>query len=59
MMPILLIMLVIAIFILGPLAVIWALNVLFGLTIAYTFYTWLAILVLGAFFSGNSVKVKK
>lgn len=29
-----------------PLACIWALNTLFGLTIAYTFKTWLAALVL-------------
>ena len=30
----------------GPLLGIWALNTLFGLTIAYTFKTWLAALVL-------------
>lgn len=59
MMPILLIILLIAVFILGPLAVIWAVNLLFGLTIAYTFYTWLAVLVLGAFFGGTGAKVKR
>jgi hypothetical protein len=32
-----------------PLAVIWALNTLFGLAIAYGFYEWLAVLVLSAF----------
>ena len=29
-----------------PVAVIWALNTLFGLSIAFTFKTWLAALVL-------------
>lgn len=29
-----------------PLAVVWALNVLFDLSIAYTFKTWVAIAVL-------------
>lgn len=33
-----------------PLAVIWALNTLFSLGIAYGFYEWLAVLVLSAFF---------
>lgn len=59
-MALLLIVILIVGFILGPLAVIWALNLLFGLTIAYTFYTWLAVLVLGAFLSGgNGVNLKK
>ena len=38
----LLIALLILIIILGPLATIWSLNTLFGLGIAYTFWTWLA-----------------
>lgn len=58
MMPILLIMFIIAIVVLGPIAVIWSLNLLFGLSIAYTFYTWLAVVVLGSFLRGN-VTVKK
>lgn len=29
-----------------PFATIWALNTLFGLGIAYTFWTWLAVIVL-------------
>jgi hypothetical protein len=33
-----------------PLAVIWALNTLFSLSIAYGFYEWLAVLVMSAFF---------
>ena len=32
----------IAIIILAPFVTIWALNTLFGLGIAYTFFTWLA-----------------
>jgi len=32
-----------------PLAVIWALNTLFSLSIAYGFYEWLAVLVMSAF----------
>jgi len=38
----------------GPLAVIWALNTLFGLTIAYTFKTWLAALMLAGIVGGTS-----
>lgn len=34
---------------LGPLAVIWALNTLFQTGIEYTFWTWLAVLVLSVF----------
>ena len=32
-----------------PFAVIWALNTLFGLGIAYGFYEWLAVLVMSIF----------
>jgi hypothetical protein len=42
----------------GPFATIWALNTLFSLSIAYTFKTWLAALVLGSIVS-RSVHVKK
>lgn len=43
----------------APLAVIWSLNTLFpALVIAYTFDTWWAILLLGAFLRAN-VTVKK
>jgi hypothetical protein len=31
----------------GPFITIWALNTLFGLGIAYTFWTWLAVVWLG------------
>jgi len=37
---------IIALIILGPLAVIWALNTLFSMGIVYTFWTWLAVVVL-------------
>jgi len=37
---------VLFIFVLGPLAGLWALNTLFGLGIAYTWKTWLAAFVL-------------
>ena len=50
---------VIAIVILAPLAVIWALNTLFALGIAYNFWTWLAVLVLTATFGKANVKVNK
>jgi hypothetical protein len=49
-----------ALVILGPFIVIWAFNTLFGSLhmIDYTFWTWLAVIVLGAFISPN-VKVSK
>ena len=43
----------------GPLTTIWALNTLFpALAIEYTFYTWLATILVGVFLRGN-VTVKK
>jgi hypothetical protein len=43
----------------GPLLVIWALNTVFpALAIAYTFWTWLAVLILGTFLRAN-VSVKR
>ncbi len=41
-----------------PLAVIWALNTLFSLGIAYTVWTWLAVIVLLGAIKGE-VKVAK
>lgn len=32
-----------------PFAVIWAMNTLFGLVIDYNFYSWLAVVIIGAF----------
>lgn len=43
---------------LGPLAVIWACNTLFGTAIEYSFWTWLAVIIIGAFISPN-VKIAK
>lgn len=43
----------------GPLAGIWAINTLFGLTIAYTFKTWLAALILGGVVGGTSKAQRK
>jgi len=45
---------------LGPWAVVWAWNELFGpiYTVPYTFQTWLAVLVLGVFIRSD-VKVTK
>lgn len=55
----LVVLVVLAVIILGPWAVIWALNTLFpALAIPFTFWTWLAILVLGGFARSN-VTVKR
>ena len=44
----------------GPLLTIWAANTLFpALAIAYSFDTWLAVIILGAFIRGETVKVSK
>lgn len=40
---------VVLILVFFPFAVIWALNTLFGLGIAYGFYEWLAVLVMSIF----------
>lgn len=43
----------------GPLITIWALNTLFpALAIEYTFWTWLSVVILGAFMQAR-VSVKK
>jgi hypothetical protein len=41
--------------ILSPLAFIWSVNTLFGLTIAYGFWEWLAALVLLSFLSARNI----
>ena len=51
--------LLIAIIVVGPLLSIQALNTLFPvLAIPYTFWTWCAVLILGAFFKAQ-VTIKK
>jgi hypothetical protein len=43
----------------GPLAVIWAWNTLFpAVVVQFSFWTWLAVVILGAFFRAN-VSIKK
>jgi hypothetical protein len=53
-----LVLMIVALIILGPFIVIWAWNTLFGAAflIEYTFWTWVAVIILGAFISPN-VKV--
>jgi hypothetical protein len=45
----------------GPLAVIWAWNTLFGaaLTVPYTIATWLAVLIIGVFLRSEVTVAKK
>lgn len=51
--------LVIVVLAIGPLATIWSVNTLFpSLAIPYSIETWLAVIVLGAFFRAN-VSIKK
>ena len=53
------ILLVIAILIIGPFLTVWALNTLFPvLAIGYTWQTWCAVILLGAFFRAQ-VSVKR
>lgn len=49
----------IAIFLLGPFALIWALNTLFGLAIAYSLSTWLASFLLMLTFAPKSTSIGK
>jgi hypothetical protein len=50
---------VVLIIAIGPLATIWSANTLFpNLAIPYTIETWLAVIILGAFFKAN-VSIKK
>lgn len=53
------VVLVIPLIIVGPLLTIWALNTLFpALAIPFTFWTWLAVVILGGVFKSN-VTVKR
>lgn len=50
---------IVALVVLWPLVTIWALNTLFALNIAYTFWTWLAMLIVTMTFGkASSVRVK-
>jgi len=53
------ILLIILLIIFMPFAIIWAVNTLFGLGIAYTFWTWLATVVLTGTFGKANVTVKR
>jgi hypothetical protein len=48
------IVVIIACVVISPLALVWSLNTLFALGIPYTFWTWLAMLVLGGTIGGVS-----
>lgn len=50
---------VFALLLFWPFALIWAVNTLFGLGIAYTFWTWLAAMIIMAAFGKTHVKVEK
>ena len=56
----LIIALVVILVVAGPVLVIWAWNTLFGsmLLIPYTFWTWLAVLILGVFIRSD-VRISK
>ena len=55
-----LILFLVAVIIFAPLISIWSLNTLFGLGIAYTFWTWAAIMWLqGIAFGGFAASAKK
>lgn len=45
--------------IIWPWAIVWAINTLFGLGIAYTFKTWLACAIIMLVFGKSTVKVGK
>ena len=53
------IVIVIACIVFVPLAGIWALNTLFGMTIAYTLKTWLAALLLSGIVGGTYNSTRK
>jgi hypothetical protein len=46
----------IAVAAIGPLCVIWSLNILFGLSIPVSLETWSAVIILGMFIKGDGVK---
>jgi len=43
----------------GPLVFLWSLNTLFGMGLAYSFFNWLAALVLIGLFGKTNVTVNK
>ncbi len=56
---VLMIMFVLFLLIIGPIITIWAWNTLFPMVaVPYTIETWLAVIIMGAFFRAN-VSIKK
>ncbi len=56
---VLMIVFVIVLIVIGPIITIWGWNTLFPMVaVPYTFETWLAVIILGAFFRAN-VSIKK
>lgn len=53
---VLLVALVLVAIVFGPLLFLWSLNTLFSLGIAYTFWTWLASLILLSFITAPKSK---
>jgi hypothetical protein len=53
------VILVVVLVAIGPLLLIWSLNTLFGLGIAYTLKTWAAALILGGAVTTSSSTSKK
>ena len=53
------IILTIAVIIGFPFSIIWALNTLFGLGLAYSFWNWLAVVVLKAFVFTHNTSIRK
>jgi hypothetical protein len=53
------VLLIIALVIFWPFVIIWALNTVFSLGIAYTFSTWLAVLVITATFGKANISYNK
>lgn len=53
------VLIVIALIVAGPLLTIWSFNTLFPMVaIPYNFFTWLSVIILGGFFKAN-VSIKK
>jgi hypothetical protein len=50
---------IIALVIFYPFVIIWAVNTLFGFGIQYTFWTWLATLILTGAFGRSNVNVRQ
>lgn len=50
---------IVALVLFWPFAIIWAANTLFGLGIAYTFWTWLAAMIIMAAFGKTHVNIRK